>query len=163
MTEKTNDSLYSEQNKASLKLEDAITDYLNDDMRINALDFTAYCRATKVVLRQTVENFWGLIYKNEDIGSIWLSSDSWFIVPNADYSGDWENLIRNEGLVEIVWANVQPCGNCSSCAPGKNMTILGKEFTNVCTCICLFRNPDTATVNCIKKIIEHRKNLITTL
>ena len=62
------------------------------------------------------------------------------------------------------------CGNCYGvdCSPGKTKMIFGKEFTNICNAdkvnmTFMFTNPDDETLECVKKLILMRKNIIAAL
>jgi len=141
-------------------IEDALVNRLDEDRQRNALAFAAFCASSQIELRELVENYWGLYYREEGAGCIGLKDDSWFFVPGMNYSDDWEYYLRNEGLTEAVWANVQPCSACQDCAPGKNMTILGKEFTGICQCVFMFWNPNDTALDCAKKILIKSLQLI---
>lgn len=97
--------------------------------------------------------------------------------------GNYEETIINEGMQSLIWDNVfycvqkppeslppeefrhygliYPC-NHWGCAPGKNTTVCGKELTNICCSIThqyfWFHDPDEATINSIKKLLEFEKN-----
>jgi hypothetical protein len=89
-----------------------------------------------------------------------------------------EKLITEEGLQQIIWDNISYCVHknnegrkdlgCSptkGCAGGMAKTFLGKEFTGVCRHGTWYVfNPDEATLNGVKKILEidkeARDNLI---
>ena len=61
-------------------------------------------------------------------------------------------------MKKIAWANVNTCGNCGGdCSPGTRKAILGQEFDNVCSTDLAFCNPDTNTLEYVKKLLEMRK------
>ena len=78
-----------------------------------------------------------------------------------DSGSDWfENFPLDEHIKEIAWKNVDICANCGSCKSqdGTRKTIFGKEFDNVCRTTMRFDNPDSEAVECMKKMVEIRKN-----
>jgi len=95
------------------------------------------------------------------------------IIPRLANMETYKEAIMNEGLQDIIWNNANACvyserspsfgmkkaPGCKPgkpCAPGRPLTILGKEIRdNCCGYFSLqFWNPDDATVNSVKRLLE---------
>ena len=65
-------------------------------------------------------------------------------------------------MKEIAWKHVDICGNCGGCKnPGGNRkTIFGKEFDNICVTPMRFDNPNAETIECVKKLIDIRRDFL---
>ena len=82
----------------------------------------------------------------------------WTIWSDGDYSEDTPNLTLNAEEKDIVWANINICGNCGAkCAPGKTKSVFGKSFNNVCSAPLQFCDPQGKTLECLKKILRAKK------
>lgn len=103
----------------------------------------------------------------------------WIITAYLEHLEEYEETVISENLQNYLWDNVYycvqkpkeslpaeesrnyaltyPC-NIWGCAPGKNVMICGKELTNICRnsnrqyfwC----HDPDEATINAIKRLLE---------
>lgn len=185
MPEEKTVSLYQQQKATKPLIEDVIPEYLDDDMKKSALDFIAYLRANKMKPAWTLTNQWKAVYKGRNICRITLSpwnqhkKYKWVVTAYLEHIKDYEAIIINEELQNFVWDNVfycvqkpkesfpaeelrnyalrWPC-NIWGCAPGKNITICGKELTNICRNsnrqYFWFHDPDEATINCIIRLLE---------
>lgn len=155
------------------RIEDVINNVLKDDARKNALDFITYLRANEIPLEES-ENYWEVKYRDKCVcyvyidGSgekpgpwtVWSDQEpgTWVTWSDENLRGTYENLAVDEHIREIAWANANFCASCGGdCNPGKRKTILGKEFDNLCSSALAFTNPDTHTLNCVKKMIDMRK------
>jgi hypothetical protein len=153
------------------KIEYFINDVLIGDTQKNALEFVAYLRKNEMLFEREKgywedKFYWGIKYKDNFVCFILIGSENktepnnWTIW--SDDSGS--NLIGDcqldEYIKEILWENVDICGNCGGCDKpgGSHKTIFGKEFNNVCRTAMSFTNPDVATLECMKKMVEIRKN-----
>ena len=161
------------------KIEDVLPHYLEGKMLESALNFIAYLCAKKMNPVWSTHNRWKYAYKgkmllNIELGKLnqYHKKTKWQIHPYLKHIDVYEDLIFNEGLQDFVWNNLMYCGNvftgkCNShgCAPGMNRTILGREITKICRAhastgrniMCAF-DPDEATIECIKKLLEFEKN-----
>ena len=143
-----------------------MSEYLDGAEKQNALDFAAFCRANKMTPQWQSTNRWRFQHKGKRVCIVRLWDDSRSIIPyNAigpwpEFSAEWEKFIFDEGLDEIVLENINHCRHCLPCQPGKDLIILGKECTNVCNVMYLFWNPDERTMECVKKLLEFRKQCI---
>jgi len=59
--------------------------------------------------------------------------------------------LSDEKLKDMVWNNVGHCTKCYNCKPGNEVTVLGKQFDEVCHSWLMMKNPDVDTLNCAKK------------
>jgi hypothetical protein len=89
--------------------------------------------------------------------------EGWVVWSDDSDSNWYADAPMDEHMRKIVWKNVDICGNCnpcSSCAGGSRKTVFGKEFEHVCRTTMRFDNPDAETVECMKRLVELRKNNI---
>ena len=107
---------------------------------------------------------------DNEFNQAWMPGDRsknfWAVVLELNNFHTYEDLIDDE-MKSIIWEkkNIYFCNNCwytpenpRACAPGRSMTVLGKKFENLCgRGFFWFFNPDEATINCIKKLVEHEK------
>ena len=154
---------------AKLKIEEVIPEYLNGDMQKLALDLVAYLRANKMNPTQTAHNSWKVNYKGSCLCYVRIcdaehyyrkfpdNPPSWVITLYLNYINEYENVIINEKLQDIILNNVgYLCTSCRHCAPGRDVTVLGKEIKGVCAGVPLtwVFDPDETTLNGIKKLLE---------
>lgn len=146
-----------------------ITDVLRDDneMLQNALDFAAYLRANEML---PGGEHGAIDYKDECLCYMHLDGlneepGPWTIwIEGGDYSSEHEDVPMNERMKEIAWAHVNFCVSCGcGSQPGMHKTIFRKEFDNVCNADMAFYKPDAETLECVKKLLEMRKNEISNL
>jgi hypothetical protein len=144
-------------------IEDVIHSTLSGDALKNALDIVAYLRENKMTPVWSATNAWTVSYKTFRVCFIRMhgSADyhkldvgSWHILP---FIGEYEKKSLPDELKEIVWANKKNCKICGQCAL-KLDNIFGKKFTNSCEGSILFLNPDNKAIECVKKLIELRRN-----
>jgi hypothetical protein len=156
------------------KIEDIIGEVLIGDAQKNALDFVAYLRSSEMQFEREKgywedKYYWGIKYANKFVCFILINSEgktdpeSWTIWSDDSGSNTFGDCQLDEHIKEILWKNVDICGNCGGCSHYKNpggtrKTIFGKEFDNVCITTMRFTTPDTKTVECVKKMVEIRKN-----
>ncbi len=129
-----NESLYKKQKAIRPKLEDVLNQYLDGEIRQNALNFVAWLRANKMPPQWGSANSWSVSYKKIRVCYIKLENESWYICPSQYRNGNeyFNDFISNNNLKELVWASLKPCQNCLSCSPGINLTVSGREFNNIC-------------------------------
>jgi hypothetical protein len=136
---------------------------LNEDTQKNALDFAEYLKANGMI---SGGEHGRVSYKGECLCYIHLDGEEqmpgpWTIWTDGDYISEPEGFPVDEGMKEIAWANVNPCGDCGgSCSPGKTTVIFGREFDNVCGAVMAFNNPDARVLTCVKRIMDMRKYVI---
>jgi hypothetical protein len=156
------------------KIDNYIGDTLTGDARKNAIDFFEYLLESELQFERgkgywADKLYWMIKYKDEYVCFVLINGckdntepDGWVIWLDGGGS-DW--LAANspdERLKEIAWKHVDICGNCGGCKSpgGSRKTIFGKGFDNVCITPMRFDNPDAETVECVKKLVELRKNYI---
>jgi len=167
---------YKEQKEVKPVIEDAITEFLDGDMKRNALDIIAYLRDSKISPRWCLTNWWNSSCKGKSICKIHLSDNgwaktgrsktySWHIASYLQYMDKYKETIMNEGLQNIIWDHfaywrgcLTRCSNWTT--TGRDITILGKEFKDLCGCatwrICV-HDPDEITLNSVKRLLELEK------
>lgn len=162
------------EQKKYIKIEDAIIQLLDGDMKQNALDFVAYLRENKFTLSRTSSGeSWKIGYKGKGIGRIlWMTENNWNVCPYAEYTKEFEDYMKHENMQEIIMNNLFSCHRCHphSCAPqgvnvedfrGHTKTYFGKEVHTMCKhWDAFFNNPDQRTVDCIKRMLEFNRQAI---
>lgn len=136
-------------------IEDAITGFLEGKIRKNALNFMAYLNESQISLKQSGKTDWKIPFNDCYLCEIRIESQKWiFIFYFGDYSGDVD-----KGLIKTVQDNLQFCKRCNEgCMFGKNTTIFGVEYENVCSQLTVeIENPDDTTLEHIKTLIEYNK------
>ena len=112
------------------------------------------------------------IYAEEDWNHVDIAREGdpqhWSIAPHLLNMDKYLDAIKNEQLQidfngRIWWCKhgihgYERTGGCApdkSCAGGKDMTVFGDKFAGVCRWSWLpAKNPDAATINKIKKLLE---------
>jgi len=146
------------------RIKDIFSEVLTGDVLKNALDFTGFLGANEIT--QIGQHEW--YFKDECVCYIDTRNEchSWIVWTEGDYSSEHEFSPIDERTKEIAWANVMNCGNCDDVdCSGKAKIIFGKEFANVCNAgnvnmTFMFTNPDVETLECVKKLVLMRKNII---
>ena len=136
-------------------------------------------------------NAWKAVNKGRTICYIKLGAGSgasnvkdnkWVVAPFLENLNKYEDKIIGENLQNLLWENVfycvqkpkdsippeelrryalsYPC-DIWGCAPGKDISICGKELTNICRNgnrqHFWFHDPDEVTLGFIKKLLEFEK------
>jgi len=148
------------------KIEDEILTHLDDALKESALKFVAYLNENQMTPQQWFgPGFWHIPWGNCYLCGIHLygfnpgaHSNGWvFWFFSGDYIGE-----ADEELINLVRDNVGYCVKCSSeCGTqGVDMTIFGKEYTNMC---CQFpvriNDPDSEALERVKKLIDLWKEI----
>ena len=189
MSEQKNISMYQKQKASNPLIEDMIPEYLDGDMKQSALDFAMWLRENKIKPAWTLTNQWKAICIGKNLCRIGLSpwnppgkNKKWVVTVYIEHIKSYEETIITEALQCFVWDNVYYCVNkppespppeefrqhafvlpCNlwNCAPGKDITLCGKELTNICRNgnrqHLWFHDPDEASLNCIKRLLELEK------
>lgn len=163
-------SLYQEQKKTKPKAEEIIHTALEGDRKQNALNFIAFLKSFRMTPQWASANSWAVSYKNKRVCYIKISDyvageGSWYIRPAVSYDDTLMAFCLHESLEKVMLDSIHFCHACGKCAPGKRATFFGKELDNVC-CSPIdfeFHNPDAAAMNCAKKLVVFRRNVISDL
>ena len=168
-------SLYQEQKVIKPLIEDLIPCFFDGDTEKSVFDLVAFMRANKLKPSWCLTNAWKAVCKGKNIcyirfgaGSTYVKDVKLVISLNTLHIKAYEQTIIDEGLQQILWGNVLHCikkaeESCNNwgCAPGKTVTICGKDITNIC---CnsnrqhfWFHDPDVATIEAIKRLLELEK------
>lgn len=162
------DRLILEQKLTKPMMEDIIPVYLEGNMKENALDFVAWLRANGMSPGWYGQNRWKASTASKPICFLFLESSYLEYIPplnlrirlDLPYMKDYEDSVMNEELEKLIWDHISYCRNCAGCSPGIDLTLFGKEFKSICrTMILYFENPDKATLNNIKKLLEIEKKV----
>lgn len=157
---------------AARKIERAIQEALTGDAREQALDFVTFLRENEVPTAEG-ETYWDIQLQGKSLCFLWIDGAAqmpgpWTIWSDQD-TGTWfswteegpgaENadFPEDERTKQAAWAHVNPCASCGDCAPGRDKTVLGKPFENLCNSTLAFTNPDSEALACAKKMVLARK------
>ena len=155
-------------------IEKIIEETLKKDEKINALAFIAYLKENKMLFERGKgywedKFYWAIKYNGEYVCTILIgntehSSEPWIVWSDSSGSKWYEQFLLNENLKEIAWKNVDICGGGDICGGycgnpgGIYKKIFGKDFNNVCITVFKFDNPNNEAVECLKKLVDIRKN-----
>ena len=157
---------------AKQSIENVINDVLKDDAKELALGFAAYLRAKEIPVEES-ESYWDIQYHGKTVcfvfinGSdekpgpwtIWSDQEpgAWVTWADGEKMNDRIAFIVDDATKATAWANVNFCASCGGdCSPGKQKTILGKTFENVCSSAIAFTNPNADMVQCAIAMVEAR-------
>jgi len=158
-------------------LEERIKKILIGEAQKNALDFATFLRENDIWTEFNKDE-----YNNPSIwsgavgGTVGNSIGYLLINGDANCPGPWTfwfNSCDFEGsdsaddeFKNAIWSFVSPCGRCNEnwekCMGSGKRTILGKEFENQCHSPLMFCNPDTKTLENMKKFLLYLKPEIDT-
>ena len=163
-----------EQQKLKPQIEDVIPVYHAENPHKKAiLDFAAYMRANDMPPKWSHSFGWAFRYKYKPICYIELlmykGNQSWSVSPVLSHMDKYGDLLKDEGLCNIIWDNVcycthyrgdgKGCNPNKGCAGGRSFVCLGKEFKGICGCRLGVKiyEPNETTVNGIKRLLELEK------
>jgi len=162
-----------------MRIESAINERLIGDVQKRALDFVSYLRDNDMQFDREVGGYWDgkfyytVSYNGEFVCFILIyspasavdSTEPWVVWTDDSGSKWFEDYPLGEDLKEIAWKNVGVCGNetetaCGGCPSigGQPKTIFGKVFNNTCGTTFCFKNPSCMELECLKKLMQIRKN-----
>jgi len=140
------------EKKKKPTLEEKIKTLLIGETQKNALDFVAFLKENEIPPKLHVITVVG---DGGDFPHIrpWVI---FFTVCDFDIDGS-----ANDDLAEFAWKHAHICdhfitgGQRCGCGrqPGSKKIIFGKEFENICHCPMQFINPDTETLENMKKLL----------
>jgi hypothetical protein len=166
-------AVYSEMAKPEQKIENFIGDTLTGDGRKNATDFFGYLLKHGLRFERgqgylADKLYWMVKHNDTYICFILINGGEdktepigWNIWMNSNGSDYFIDNTPDDRVKEIAWKHIDICGNCGGCDKpgGSRKTVFGKEFDNVCITPMRFDNPDTETVECVKKLIEFMRGI----
>ena len=134
--------------KSKPVIEDLISEYLDGDMRKNALDFVAWLRANKLNPVCSGGKTFKTGYKGDVICTVklfqpWVASTNmWAVNLYLHHADKYKETIESEGLQNIFFDDIIYCVHDSGgagtgcdpkkpCAGGENRTILGKVIAGI--------------------------------
>ena len=176
MLEQKQETLHQKQSKEKPSLEVFVESNLNGELKQAVIDFMAYCKENKISYPWGASNNWYLKFKGKRIGHLRLriagmntgrvdiKKDAWILSLSINVNSPiYKEFIEREGFTEIIWENVKRCEGClTTCAPGRTMTILEKDFDSVCIggWGIWFINPNAKTLDCFRKLMDFQKSII---
>jgi len=140
------------------KIEDAIIEQLDGELQENALKFAAHLNESELTPNMSA---WGKIsYDGHNLG--WMQvkgKDKWlFEIFNFLEFGKFTD--DDEEFTKVIHDHVKICNApChDECWRAKDAKVFGKEFKSICSQHSrAFVNPDSKTIEHIKKLIEYSK------
>ena len=150
-------------------IESVIDEVLIGNAKNNALEFVAYLRENEMQFHRDKNGYW------KDKLYWWIKCKEeyfCFILINGYENGHWSIWFEDGGsdcyadfpvaewIKEITWANVDVFkGDCGGGqCEGLRKVIFGKIFESLYRTLMFFDNPNTEAVECMKKLVEIRKN-----
>lgn len=149
-----------------------IEEIINEDLSLNdkavALNFISYLRENELEFVRDRRGYWKeriyfwVQYKKDCVCFIAISDpdepENRWTVWSDDMSFDFlTDQEVDDKLKNTAWKHVDLCAHCGSCSGGRNKTVFGKEFSNVCGCTFRIDNPDRNDLIFMKKMVEIRK------
>jgi len=107
--------------------------------------------------------YWCVNCEGRSVCFILIEENSWTVWCDDSDEDTFETAALDDGLKEIAWSHVEVCENVEICFDGcarRRKVIFGREFPNVCGTTMRFDNPVSMTVDCMKAVMEIRKNYI---
>ena len=158
------------------RIEDVIDTVLIGDAKHNALAFSQFLAANEMVFEREKgywedKYYWGIKHHNAYVCFMLISneektdSESWTVWSDDSGANTYADAWLDETSKELLWRHVVVCENVERCFEGckrSRKTLFGKAFDNVCGTAFKFENPDLKTVECMKKMIDVRKDDIRT-
>ena len=153
------------------KMEHYIEKILAGEARQNALDFVAYLRANDTKFERSTTNYWAdklywyVKFQDEFIGFILINGygsvgdetepEGWIFWSDNYNSKLFTDFPLDENTKKIAFEHI----DFGTCGGGITVKLFGKEFAPVCNGTTFrFDNPDSEAIDCMKKLVEIRKN-----
>ena len=137
------------------KVEDDILELLDGEVKEAALKFAAHANVNQLAPKRWRPRCWKIPHNGCHLCMIQLEPNTWRLTFFfGDYNGKFD-----ERFVAVVHEHVRICTRChDGCTFGKDTTVFGKEFKNVCSQLTLqFENPNNDALECAKALLEHVK------
>jgi len=146
-----------EQSNAQAKIGDKLHRVISGDKLRDAQDFVAYLFSMGMTPLNDEDGNVRFGYKGQLTCIIVYWKDCWIICDAP--ASDSERFRIDEDLKEFAWLHVKTCnvfkGNPCGCGsePGKNFTVFGKDYKNICTSELQFFNPDAKILVNVKRLM----------
>ena len=148
------------------QIENHIEENLTGQLKQVALDYVAFLRKNNVEFYRDICDCWkDKIYywvklNDECICFIAIKDPDepenlWTIW--SDDCNSYEADILEDDIKRVGWEHIDFCGHCGSCDGGKQKTVFGKVFNDVCGCTFRIDNPATNELPFLKRMVEIRK------
>jgi len=156
----------SKNKKLSIKIEEAVG-ILSGETLTNAHNLISFLHDNKMNPINTSKNGWKIISKACVVCYIWLEPNNTLTI--CPFISEYESTSLSEEFKEIVWSKKTPwssCGTCQAIDGGhcsyKVKTVFGRRYDNACARSIVFKDPNSNEIECLKKLLEMRKNTIKT-
>ena len=138
----------------------------DEDTRKSIAKFFTYLEENEMIINGTHEMSWyDVNYKGKRVCRLSLDEEcvNFLISIVGDYHTEYRDIPINEHMKQIAWENVTSCYNwvCSNsnkCGMGRTKMIFNKKFDNVCRYVMTFSDINIENLECVKKLLEMRKN-----
>ena len=162
--------LYEQFNTRELQAEEVISKYFTiESIKESLFSFIAWLKengASPVYADFEGQSpFWEITQNNKSCYIVLNGTDNVCIMMNIAFSDEYQAVMRENNMQDVILNNLQYCSrkdgsHCSNChlppdVAGVDNVIFGKEISNLCCGQFIsFSNPDSETVEGIKKLLE---------
>jgi len=147
--------------KRKKEIEEAISDSFDGEMKKRMLDFIAYLRKNKMNPAPSSATSWKISYKACVVCYLRCDLDAG-IMTAQPVLGEYGQDSLSDEFKETVWENTKKEKDChGSCRCSyKLKTVFGRAFKHNCGLHIVFTNPNASEIECLKKLLEMRRNVI---
>jgi len=148
--------------KRKLEIEEVISDLYDGEMKEHLLNFIIYLRKNKLNPARSSASTWKIGLKACVVCYIRYDSDAKTITIHPIIGENGHDSLSDE-LKEIVWANTKKKKDChGSCRCSYKLKTIFGRTSGIYTCgnAVDFINPNAKEIECIKKLLELRKDTI---
>jgi hypothetical protein len=157
------ESKYEQQKKIKPLIEDRINSYIEGRLRNDVTEFVSFLRENKMSPQWASTDSYAVSYKSRRVCIIKIKNGEWSLWLNTQYNDDFNvcfSGVKDE-MQRILLDNIVYCQHCGKCAPGLNITILGRQLQNACYCpVIRLNNPSQTELDCARKLVILRKAAI---
>jgi len=150
----------SEQKKYT-KIEEAIVENLDGELKETALKFAAYLNENQLIPNMAANG--KIPFNGYNLGWMIVEKKNEWLFEIFNYLKFGEFIDEDDEFNKIVHEHVGICDSpChDECWRAKDVKVFGKEFKSVCSQHSrAFVNPDDKTIEHIKKLIEYSKKTV---
>jgi len=158
----------SEKIIGSAEIEYIVKDVLSGEDLQASLEFIAFLRENKMTPGKTSNNGWKISSKGCVVCYLWIDSSMGTLSINP-FIGEYEHNSLADDLKQIVLSKKKQGTACEIChvisgndynCSYKIKTVFGKNYSDACARSITFINPNAKEYECVKKLLELRKNTI---